>query len=160
MVLKHTIFNICIWEALHMTCKPVTPLHSKFHFLITNYKKHLFTPLVKSWIWITWGEGEIKCLHVAHFMMHFLLPAYSHIFIAWFFCVPNYTVDKFLKRKRIWKEQTSQRQGQQLSWKCLLFLQHKLKHNYASDVAAIPFHYPCASIEGFCSYWMEVPKSI
>lgn len=89
----------------------------------------------------------------------FLLPACSHIFIAWFSCVPNYTVDKFLKRKRIWKEQTSQRQGQQLSWKRLLFLQRKLKHNYASDVAAIPFHYLCASIESFCSFCMEVPKS-
>lgn len=39
----------------------------------------------------------------------FLLPAHSHIFIAWFLSVPNYTADKFLKRKRIWKEQTSLR---------------------------------------------------
>lgn len=60
----------------------------------------------------------------AHYTLHgaFLLPAHSRIFIAWFLCVPNYTADRFLKRKKEFgKEQTSQRQGQQLSWKCLLF---------------------------------------
>lgn len=42
----------------------------------------------------------------AHYTLHgpFLLPVHSRIFIAWFLCVPNYTADRFLKRKkRIWK---------------------------------------------------------
>lgn len=129
---------------------------TEFNFLIWKYNKYLghCAVLINSLIWITWCEVK---------MLLYCTPSWStsaacifsntYVFVACFFCTPNYIVAEFLKRKRTWKTQTSQRQGQQLSWKWLLFLQCKLKHNYASDVSAIPLHYLCANIEAVSAGW-------
>lgn len=57
-------------------------------------------------------------------------------------------------------KQTSQKERAAIKLQMLLFLQHKLKHNYASDAATMSLRCLCAKIQGFYSCWMEVPSSM